>query len=128
MADKKEATLYDYNIYRIDYEAHDEFIKYLEARTFENIPLKQSLLPKSPVIGFTLMYCDKENKKGSNWVKLLDSCTDDDLTQEIHIYGAALICKGSDFCYVISYGNAHFYISNFVNITLEFHSQKESSI
>jgi len=37
METKKEKTLYDYNIYRIEYETHDDFIKYLEERTFENI-------------------------------------------------------------------------------------------
>lgn len=54
-------------------------------------------------------------------MKLLDSCTDDDLTQEVRIYGAALICKGSDFCYVISYGNAHFYISKYCDYNFGIH-------
>lgn len=61
MATKKEKTLYDYNIYRIEYETHNDFIQFLEERRFEDILLKQSLLPKSSVVSFTLMYCDKEN-------------------------------------------------------------------
>jgi len=59
------------------------------------------------------MFCDKDNKNGAHWVTLLSSCAEWELKQEAKIYGAALVCKGSDFCYVVSYGNAHFYISKY---------------
>jgi hypothetical protein len=113
VARKSDAVLYDYNIYRIPYEKHDEFIEYLSERSFEDIPLKQSLLDPSSNVSFTLLYCDKENKNGSHWVKLLSSCSEWELVQEAKIYGAALVCKGNDFCYIASYGNAHFYIGRY---------------
>lgn len=59
------------------------------------------------------MFCDKDNQKGSPWVKLLSSCSECDLTQQLKIYGAALICKDATTCFVVSYGNAHFYVSNY---------------
>ena len=59
------------------------------------------------------MFCDKENRKGSPWVNLLSTCTEWDLTQELKIYGAALICYREDACFVVSYGNAHFYVSDY---------------
>jgi uncharacterized protein (TIGR04141 family) len=113
MAEKTETVLYDYNIYRIPYEKHDDFISYLGDRLFEEIPLKQSLIDPSSSVSFTLMYCDKDNKNGSHWVKILASCAEWELEQEAKIYGAALVCKGIDFCYVVSYGNAHFYIGKY---------------
>ncbi len=113
MAGKNDVILYDYNIYRIPYDKCEEFIEYLSGRSFEEIPLKQSLLELSPDITFTLMYCDKKNKDGSHWVKSLSMCTDWPLNQEARVYGAALVCRGVDFCYVVSYGNAHFYIGRY---------------
>jgi len=59
------------------------------------------------------MYCDKDNRDGSHWIKLLSSIAERELNQNARIYGAALVCKGLDFCYVISYGNAHFYVSRY---------------
>ncbi len=59
------------------------------------------------------MFCDKDNKKGSPWVRLLSSCSEWDLTQQLKIYGAALICTNYKTCFVVSYGNAHFYVSNY---------------
>ena len=43
----------------------------------------------------------------------MSSCTVWALTQELKVYGAALICKSEESCYVISYGNAHFYLSKY---------------
>ncbi|SJZ96250.1 DUF6119 family protein [Anaerorhabdus furcosa] len=113
MAKKSDKILYDYNIYRIQFEKHDDFIGFLEERKFEEIPLKQDLLKPDSSVSFTLMYCDKDNKDGSQWVKILSSCAEQKLEQDVRVYGAALVCKGVDFCYVISYGNAHFYAGKY---------------
>lgn len=104
---------YDYNIYRIDVHKADEFKDYLEERRFEEIPLKESTIFEPNGFTFKLMFCDKDNKKGSPWVKLLSECSEWDLTQELKIYGAAMICKNATSCFIVSYGNAHFYMSNY---------------
>ena len=110
---KDEKPLYDYNIYQIPMDKADEFKTFLEERKFEEIPIKQELIKNSEGVVFTLMFCDKDNKKGSPWVRLLSSCSEWDLTQQLKIYGAALICADSSTCFVVSYGNAHFYVSNY---------------
>lgn len=110
---KDEKPLYDYNIYQISIDKADEFKTFLEERQFEEIPLKQELAKNTDGFTFTLMFCDKDNKKGSPWVRLLSSCSEWDLTQQLKIYGAALICTNYKTCFVVSYGNAHFYVSNY---------------
>lgn len=111
--DKK--STYDYNIYEIPIDKSDKFKNFLEEHKFEEIPLKQELIKNPEGFTFTLMFCDKDNQKGSPWVKLLSSCSEWDLSQQLKIYGAALICKSSSTCFIISYGNAHFYVSNYCN-------------
>jgi uncharacterized protein (TIGR04141 family) len=113
MAAKNKEALYDYNIYKIPHSRYDEFVEYMTERHFEEIPLKESLINTSSSVDYTLLYCDKNNKQGSSWVKLLSDCSEFDLVQDVKIYGAALICMGSDFCFVVSYGNAHFYVGRF---------------
>lgn len=103
---------YDYNIYRIQPSKYDEFVDYLEERQFESIPLKQNQLTHSDV-SVTLFYCDKDNKNGLKWIELLSECTEWELEQDAKIYGAAMIYYCDDFCYISSYGNAHFYVSAF---------------
>ena len=109
----EEKPAYDYNIYRIDIQKTDEFKEFLIERQFEEIPLKDSMLYEPSGFSFELMFCDKDNKKGSPWVRLLSECSEWDLTQELKIYGAALICKNTTSCFIVSYGNAHFYLSNY---------------
>ncbi len=109
----EEKPTYDYNIYRIDIQKTDEFKEFLIERQFEEIPLKDSTLYEPSGFSFELMFCDKDNKKGSPWVRLLSECSEWDLTQELKIYGAALICKNTTSCFIVSYGNAHFYLSNY---------------
>ena len=108
-----EKTTYDYNIYKIPVEKSEDFKKFLSERSFDEIELKKDLIQEANGFNFDLMFCDKDNRKGSPWVKLLSSCSEEDLTQDLKIYGAALICTGKESCYVISYGNAHFYLSNY---------------
>lgn len=110
---KGKESVYDYNIYKISVEKIDSFKEFLSNRMFDEIELKNNLIKDSNGFSFELMFCDKDNKKGSPWVKLLSSCCTEDLTQELKIYGAALICYNESICFVISYGNAHFYISNY---------------
>lgn len=109
----EEKPTYDYNIYRIGIQKADEFKKFLMERRFEEIPLKDSMLFEPNGFSFELMFCDKENKKGSPWVRLLSECSEYDLTQQLKIYGAALICRNTTSCFVVSYGNAHFYLGNY---------------
>ncbi len=111
----EEKPTYDYNIYKISLNKTGEFKKFLSERQFEDIPLKNELVKDSNGFSFELMFCDKDNHKGSPWVSLLSSCSKDDLIQNLKIYGAALICESANSCYVVSYGNAHFYLSNFCN-------------
>ena len=110
---KDEAPTYDYNLYKIPVEKHDAFVSFLEERRFEEIPLKNELIKNNCGFSFKLMFCDKDNQKGSPWVKMLSACSECDLTQIIKIYGAAFICKSKTSCYVVSYGNAHFYLSEY---------------
>jgi uncharacterized protein (TIGR04141 family) len=105
--------MYDYNIYKLPLDKSDEFKDHLEERKFEEILLKQESIPKDSKFDFTLMFCDKDNKKGSPWISSLSSFTQIELSKELKTYGAALICKSESSCYVISYGNAHFYLSSF---------------
>lgn len=109
----EEKPTYDYNIYRIGIQKADEFKEFLMERRFEEIPLKDSMLFEPNGFSFELMFCDKENKKGSPWVRLLSECSEYDLTQQLKIYGAALICRNTTSCFVVSYGNAHFYLGNY---------------
>jgi uncharacterized protein (TIGR04141 family) len=109
----EENPTYDYNIYRIGIQKADEFKEFLMERRFEEIPLKDSMLFEPNGFSFELMFCDKENKKGSPWVRLLSECSEYDLTQQLKIYGAALICRNTTSCFVVSYGNAHFYLGNY---------------
>ena len=101
---RDDKPLYDYNIYRIPPEKADGFKAFLEDRKFDEIPLKTECIQNPSGYTFTLMFCDKENRKGSPWVNLLSTCTEWDLTQELKIYGAALICYREDACFVVSYG------------------------
>lgn len=110
---RNNKPLYDYNIYRILPEKAESFKSFLEDRRFEEIPLKPECIRNSSGYTFTLMFCDKDNRKGSPWVNLLSTCTEWDLSQELKIYGAALICYREDSCFVVSYGNAHFYVSDY---------------
>lgn len=110
---KDEAPTYDYNLYKIPVEKHDTFVDFLKERKFEDVPLKSELIKNDCGFSFELMFCDKDNQKGSPWVKMLSSCSEWDLTQNIKIYGAAFICKSDTSCYVVSYGNAHFYLSEY---------------
>lgn len=110
---KKDRPFYDYNIYRILPEKAEGFKSFLEDRKFEEIPLKPDSIRTPSGYTFTLMFCDKDNRKGSPWVNLLSTCAEWDLTQELKIYGAALICYREDSCFVVSYGNAHFYVSDY---------------
>lgn len=110
---KDDKPTFDYNVYKIPVEKHDQFISYLEDRKFEKISLKEKSLKNESGFSFTLLFCDKDNLKGSPWVQLLSSCAECDLTQQLKVYGAALVCKSDASCYVISYGNAHFYLSDY---------------
>ena len=110
---RDDKPLYDYNIYRILPEKAESFKSFLEDRRFEEIPLKPECIQNPSGYTFTLMFCDKDNRKGSPWVNLLSTCTEWDLSQELKIYGAALICYREDSCFVVSYGNAHFYVSDY---------------
>lgn len=109
----EEKSTYDYNIYKIAIDKAADFKEFLKERHFEEIPLKEELIKNSEGFSFELMFCDKDNKKGSPWVALLSACSGYNLTQDLKIYGAALICKNALTCYVVSYGNAHFYLSNY---------------
>lgn len=114
MAGKRNSTpLYDYNIYRILPEDVASFKSFLEERSFEEIPLKPDSIHNDSGYTFILMFCDKSNGRGSPWINLLSSCTEWDLTHQLKIYGAALICYRPDSSFVVSYGNAHFYISDY---------------
>lgn len=117
----EEKPTYDYNIYRIDVQRAGEFKNYLEERQFEEIPLKESLISDSNNFSYKLMFCDKDNRKGSPWVKLLSECSEWDLAHELKIYGAALICKNQTSCFVVSFGNAHFYLSNYCDYNFGIH-------
>lgn len=108
-----EKPLYDYNVYQMPVDKADEFKTFLEDREFEEIPLKQNLVKNANGFSFMLMFCDKDNRKGSPWVRLLSVCSEWDLTHKLKIYGGALICTNETTCFIISYGNAHFYVSNY---------------
>lgn len=104
---------YDYNIYKIPVEKVDDFCDFLFERKYEEIPLKDTLIVNPSGFSFKLLFCDKDNKKGAPWVSLLSSCSELDLSQNLKIYGAALVCRSTKSCYVVSYGNAHFYLSDY---------------
>lgn len=109
----EEKVTYDYNIYKITDGKAEDLCSYLEERKYEEIPLKQDLIKEPNGFAFKLLFCDKDNKKGSPWVSLLSSCSEWDLSQNLKIYGAALICQSKEACYAISYGNAHFYMNDY---------------
>ena len=109
----EEKIAYDYNIYKISDGKVEELCSYLEERKYKEIPLKQDLIKYPNGFVFKLLFCNKDNKKGSPWVSLLSSCSEWDLSQNLIIYGAALICQSKDVCYAISYGNAHFYMNEY---------------
>lgn len=108
-----DTPTYDYNIYKIPVEKVEDFCAFLIGRNYEEIPLKEALIVNSSGFSFKLLFCDKDNKKGSPWVSLLSSCSEWDLSQNLKIYGAALVCQSATSCYVVSYGNAHFYLSDY---------------
>lgn len=108
-----DTPTYDYNIYKISVEKVEDFCAFLIGRNYEEIPLKEALIVNPSGFSFKLLFCDKDNKKGSPWVSLLSSCSEWDLSQNLKIYGAALVCQSATSCYVVSYGNAHFYLSDY---------------
>ena len=108
-----DTPTYDYNIYKIPVEKVEDFCDFLIERKYEEIPLKEDLIVNPSGFSFKLLFCDKDNKKGSPWVALLSSCSECDLSQNLKIYGAALVCQSATSCYVVSYGNAHFYLSDY---------------
>ena len=103
----------EYNVYYIPFMKINELKAYLSKRYFKVIPLKKELLKPDDNFSYTLYFCDKKKEEGSAWITLLSSCSIHELTQEIRIYGAALVCENNASCFVISYGNAHFYISSY---------------
>ena len=110
---RDDTPTYDYNIYKIPVEKVEDFCDFLIERKYEQIPLKEDLIVNPSGFSFKLLFCDKDNKKGSPWVALLSSCSECDLSQNLKIYGAALVCQSATSCYVVSYGNAHFYLSDY---------------
>ena len=106
-------ALYDYNIYRISRDKVSSCIEFLIARRFEEIPLRQDLVEEPNGFTFTLLFCDKDNNSGSPWMKLLTECSIGDLTRELKVYGAALVCYSDTACFIISFGNAHFYLTDY---------------
>lgn len=110
---RKQDTFYDYNIYQVPLDKVEDLQAYLLDRKFEEIELKNELIINANGFSFILFFCDKDNLKGSPWIKILDSCTNYDLAHQLKIYGAALICTSQTDCFVVSYGNAHFYISSY---------------
>lgn len=110
---REDKPLYDYNIYRVPPEKVKDFKAFLVEQCFEEIRLKPECIKDPFGYKFTLVFCDKDNKKGSPWVNLLSTCSELDLSHKLKIYGAALICFREDSCFVVSYGNAHFYVSNY---------------
>jgi hypothetical protein len=63
---KDETPLYVI-ILKIPVDKAEAFKAFLEERQFEEIPLKQKLIRNPEGFTFTLMFCDKDNKKGSPW-------------------------------------------------------------
>lgn len=110
---RDDRPLYDYNIYLLLPDKAEDFKAFLLDRRFEEIPLKPDSILNPSGYTFTLMFCDKDNRRGSPWINLLSSCSEWPLNHELKIYGAALICSREDSCFVVSYGNAHFYISSY---------------
>lgn len=110
---KRKNPLYDYNIYRVLPEKAEALKSFLKTRRFAEVPLKVTSIKNPCGYTFTLMFCDKDNHKGSPWVNLLSECSDSKLSAELRVYGAALICTREDSSFVVSYGNAHFYISEY---------------
>lgn len=110
---RKIEAQYDYNIYRCDLSKIDELINYMLGRKFEEIPLKETTLPDAKICSCKLFFCNKENAKGSPWINLLNEVSKKDLENTLYIYGAVLIYFFADVSYVISYGNAHFYMSGY---------------
>ena len=108
-----DKPIYDYNIYKVNVDKVDEFIDFLETRQFYDVALKLSNYESQDKFQYKLMYCDKDNMRGTPWCDLLSECTEEGLFQELKTYGAALICKNEESCYVVSYGNAHFYLSGY---------------
>ena len=114
MARKNEnVPQYDYNIYRLPLGKVDDFINYILERKFEEINIADTLLPDKETVHCTLYFCDKDSANGSSWINLLSDCAGVYLDSSVRIYGAALVYRFTDVCYVISYGNAHFYINGF---------------
>lgn len=112
---------FDYNIYKINFDQRNVFKEYLEERGFEEIPLKSDSIINPCGFSFTLMFCDKAKPNGSAWINLLSSCSEWDISHSIRIYGAVLICSGESSCYAVSYGNAHFYLSNYCDYNFGIH-------
>lgn len=108
----KKKTTYDYNIYMIPINRVEDLVDHLLDKRFEEIPLK-SPSNEDDSFEYKLFFCNKVKKKGSPWISLLSSCSEWELENHIKVYGAALICKGDTSCYVVSYGNAHFYLTNY---------------
>lgn len=106
-------TQYDYNIYKIPIDKVDEFISFLEKRFFSEFHLKQEKIKKACGFSFRLLFCDKDNKNGISWINILSDCSEEELDGNSKIYGAVLICTSKKSCYVISYGNAHFYFTSY---------------
>ena len=114
MAKKKNPeSLYDYNIYKIKPEKAAEFKDSLEKSEFKEKSLNPETIKNSAGYKFTLMFCDKDNQKGSSWINLLSTCTREKINQQLKIYGAVLICFKEDSCFIVSYGNAHFYMNEY---------------
>lgn len=113
MKNTNRQPTYDYNIYKISVDNVDVFKEFLEERYFRELKLRDELIRDAEGFSFSLMFCDKDNHRGTPWVQLLSKCSEEDLIQDLKIYGAVLICKSDTSCYVILYGNAHFYLSNY---------------
>lgn len=105
--------MYDYNIYRVELKKVEALKSFLIEREFKNINLKNEQIKDSCGFNYELIFCDKRNNDGSPWINLLSSCSELDLKDELKIYGAALICRSKKNCFVITYGNAHFYMNRF---------------
>lgn len=105
--------LNDYNIYKIPHGLSNEFKEFLETKQFEEIPLFDSMFANTYGFTFSLLFCDKDNRNGSAWMRLLSEFTNPEynLERELKVYGAVLLCINETSCFAVSFGNAHFYMN-----------------
>jgi len=105
---------FSYNLYRIPIENLDKIVETLLIKQFDEKTIRAEMFSTS--LNVRMFFCEKDNPEGHPWIPMLDNYCAEKLYRNSQTYGAVLLFYNTDYCYAVSYGNAHFYMTQYCDI------------